>query len=80
MMRFRRLPRRLKIYAYFNTWGVVGVLLVTLGATGAGPRALLIIGLAFLCIALIDVAVVFPILRARRDLRRRRRSSGRGAC
>ena len=71
-MGWNRLPWRLKIYGFFNTWGVVGVTLVVLGAT-SGPHVLLIVGLAFLSVALIDVAVLFPILRARRDLRHRRR-------
>jgi hypothetical protein len=70
--RWKSLPLRLKMYGFFNTWGVVGVALVTVGATG-GPRFLLTAGLVFLSVALIDVAVVFPIWRARRDLRHRRR-------
>jgi hypothetical protein len=71
-MSWSRLPWRLKIYGFLNTWGVVGVVLVVLGAT-SGPHVLLTVGLAFLSVALIDVAVVFPILRARRDLRHRQR-------
>ena len=76
MVGFNRLPWRLKLYGYFNAWGILGVALVVLGAT-SGPHALLIVGLAFLGVALIDVAVVFPILRARRDLRRQRRPPAR---
>ena len=45
----------------------------SLGAT-SGPRVLVSVGLVFLTVALLDVAVLFPILRARRDLRRRRSS------
>ena len=44
-----------------------------LGAT-SGPRILVPVGLVFLSVTLLDVAVLFPILRARRDLRRRRSS------
>ena len=75
-MRFPQLPRHALTYGFFNTWGVVGVALVVVGATGH-EHALLIAGLIFLGAALIDVAVVFPILRARRDLRRR---SSRRRC
>ena len=70
MRRMRKLPRQFWTYGFFNTWGVVGVALVAVGAT-SGPRALLVAGLALLAVALLDVAVVFPIWRARRDLRRR---------
>jgi hypothetical protein len=68
--RLRRLPRQTWTYGFFNTWGVVGVVLVTVGAT-SGPHALLVAGLALLSVALLDVAIVFPIWRARQDLRRR---------
>jgi hypothetical protein len=68
-----RLGRTAWIYGFFNTWGVVGTLLVALGAT-SGPRVLVAAGLVFLSVTLLDVAVLFPILRARRDLRRRRSS------
>jgi hypothetical protein len=67
---FSRIPWRNKFYGCMNTWGIVGVVLVVIGAT-SGPHGLLIAGLAFLMVALVDVAVVFPILRARRDLHRR---------
>ena len=69
-MRFPQLPPRALRYGFFNTWGVVGVALVVAGAVGH-EHALLLTGLIFLSAALLDVAVVFPILRARRDLRRR---------
>jgi len=68
-----RLGRTAWIYGFFNTWGVLGALLVVLGAT-SGPRILVPAGLVFLSVTLLDVAVLFPILRARRDLRRRRSS------
>jgi hypothetical protein len=68
-----RLGRTAWIYGFFTTWGVVGTLLVALGAT-SGPRVLVAAGLVFLSVTLLDVAVLFPILRARRDLRRRRSS------
>jgi uncharacterized membrane protein len=68
-----RLGRTAWIYGFFNTWGVVGTLLVALGAT-SGPRVLVAAGLVLLSVTLLDVAVLFPILRARRDLRRRRSS------
>jgi len=68
-----RLGRTAWIYGFFNTWGVVGTLLVALGAT-SGPRVLVAVGLVLLSVTLLDVAVLFPILRARRDLRRRRSS------
>jgi hypothetical protein len=74
---FSRIPWRNKFYGYVNAWGVVGVVLVVVGAT-SGPQGLLIAGLAFLLVALLDVAVVFPIVRARRDLRGRR--SGSRSC
>ena len=65
-MRFPQLPPRALRYGFFNTWGVVGVALVVAGAVGH-EHALLLTGLIFLSAALL----VFPILRARRDLRRR---------
>lgn len=68
-----RYGRRAWIYGFFNTWGVVGAVLVALGAT-SGPRVLVAAGLVLLSVTLLDVAVLFPILRARRDLRRRRSS------
>ena len=68
-----RLGRTAWIYGFFNTWGVVGTLLVALGAT-SGPRVLVAAGPVLLSVTLLDVAVLFPILRARRDLRRRRSS------
>jgi hypothetical protein len=69
-MRFPRLTRNAWAYGFFNTWGVVGVALVVVGASGH-EQAILSAGLIFLSAALIDVAILFPIVRARRDLRRR---------
>jgi hypothetical protein len=69
-MRFRQLPPRVLMYGFFNTWGVVGVALVVAGVA-AHEHALRLAGLIFLGTALLDVAVVFPIARARRDLQRR---------
>ena len=68
-MRFIHVRKHGWLYGFFNTWGVVGVVLVTVGATN-GPHVLLVAGLVLLSVALIDVAVVFPVWRARRDLRR----------
>ena len=60
-----------KAYALFQLTLPVGPVLAIIGAS-SGNRACLIIGLVLVGLFLIDTAIVFPILRAREDSKRRR--------
>jgi hypothetical protein len=68
---FKGRSRAQKAYISTKIAGPVGVVLVFVGAT-ADDHALLIAGIVLLGLFFLDALVVFPILRARHDLKRRR--------
>jgi hypothetical protein len=67
---FKRRSRAQKAYISANLAGPLGVVLVFVGA--GHDHVVLVIGIVLLGVFAIDTLLVFPILRARQDLRRKR--------
>jgi len=67
---FKRRSRAQKAYVSANLAGPLGVVLVFVGV--GNDHSVLIVGIALLGVFAIDTLLVFPIVRARQDLKRRR--------
>jgi hypothetical protein len=70
---FKQRPWTGKAYIAAQLSGPLGVVLVSVGAMGH-EHVVLVVGIVLLGAFAIDTLLLFPILRARHDLKRRQRS------
>ncbi len=69
---FARSSPAVKAYVLFQALGPFGIVLAVVGAT-SHRSGLLIVGLVLGGLYVVDMILVLPIMRARQDLRQRRR-------